>query len=200
MRRDPLVTSSTRREESPRASEVSPHVARDREQLDAAFSAAYEELRRLAAAVRRHDPRATASATTLVNEAWLKLAHSPAVAHTTPLHFRRIAARAMRQLLVESARRRHAGKRGGDAVMVTLDGAVAGTSTPAELLALNDALDALARVSERQAAVVEYRFFGGADVAEVGRLLDISPATVLRDWRLARAWLAHALRGDPLHA
>src|SRR3954470_9640802 len=92
-----------------------------REALDDLFSVTYEELRRLASAVRRSDPSATISPTGLVNEAWLKLRDSPHVARTSPAHFRRIAARAMRQVLVEAARRRRADKRGGGAILVTFD-------------------------------------------------------------------------------
>ena len=102
-------------EPSPEAgSESPPDAALDeRRDLDRLFSATYEELRRLAATVSRGDASLTLNPTALVNEAWLKLAHSPARGATSPLHFKRIAARAMRQLLIEAARRRHAGKRGG---------------------------------------------------------------------------------------
>ncbi|MCU0621012.1 MAG: ECF-type sigma factor [Gemmatimonadales bacterium] len=162
--------------------------------LDEVFSLAYEELHRLAAAVRRDDGAATASATTLVNEAWLKLRGSPELADTSPLHFRRIAARAMRQVLVEAARRRHAVKRGGDQVRVTLDEGLHGEAPALDVLALDDALHDLATLSPRQAAVVESRFFGGLDVAETAAALGISEATVLRDWRAARAFLALAVR------
>jgi RNA polymerase sigma factor (TIGR02999 family) len=169
--------------------------AADRVELDRVFSSAYEELRRLASTVRRSDPGATLSPTTLVNEAWLKLAHSPALANTSALHFKRIAARAMRQVLVEAARRRNAAKRGGAEAMVTFDESVGATVSCAdELLALNDALDILATISPRQATVVENRFFGGLDVTETARLLNISEATALRDWRAARAWLSRELR------
>ena len=162
-----------------------------RETLDTLFSLAYEELRRLAASVRRNDAAGTLSPTTLVNEAWLKLAATPAVADTSPLHFKRIAARAMRQVLVDVARRREAEKRGGpDAVAVTFDeGSYAATGSD-DLLALNAALDELARLNPRQAQMVESRFFGGFDVTETAELLGVSEATVLRDWRAARAWLA----------
>lgn len=167
----------------------------DRAELDRVFSAAYEELRRLAQSVRRNDPGATISPTTLVNEAWLRLAATPAVAHTSPLHFKRIAARAMRQVLVDIARKRTADKRGGpDAIAITLDDSNAIATAGDDVLALDGALDALARVSPRQAQMVECRFFGGLDVAETAALLDVSEATVLRDWRAARAWLAVELR------
>ena len=168
----------------------------ERRLLDYVFSVTYEELRRLASSVRRNDPAATMSPTTLVNEVWLKLAASPRFALTNRLHFKRIAARAMRQVLVDAARRRRAGKRGGmDAVFVTFDDSV---DQPAlyerDLLALDRALDDLARIHPRQATMVEGRFFGGLDVAEIAALLQVSEATILRDWRAAKAWLANELR------
>ncbi|MFZ3214725.1 MAG: ECF-type sigma factor [Candidatus Acidiferrales bacterium] len=170
--------------------------AADRQALDQLFSATYEELRRLAYSVRRGDPCATLSPTALVNEAWIKLAKSPDVGATSRLHFKRIAARAMRQLLVEAARRRHSDKRGGGAkITVTFDEAMQKKPTgDEELLALNKALDALAGMNPRQAVMVESRFFGGLDVPETAALLNVSEATVLRDWRAAKAWLAHELR------
>ena len=166
----------------------------ERRALDDLFSAAYEELRRLAASVRRDDPAATISPTALVNEAWLKLADTPAVARTSPLHFKRIAARAMRQVLVEAARRRNAEKRGGGIAVVTFDDAMSGVTTAADILGLDAALEALARIEPRQALMVESRYFGGLDVAETAELLGVSEATVLRDWRAAKAWLARELR------
>jgi RNA polymerase sigma-70 factor, ECF subfamily len=170
----------------------------DRRALDQLFSVAYEELRRLASSVRRGDPSATLSPTALVNEAWLKLAKSPEVGATSKLHFKRIAARAMRQILVEAARRRNSSKRGGGAeITVTFDEAVQKKpSGGEELLALNTALDALAQMNPRQAVMVESRFFGGLDIPETASLLNISEATVLRDWRTAKAWLAHELRRE----
>jgi RNA polymerase sigma factor (TIGR02999 family) len=168
----------------------------ERQALDHLFSATYEELRRLASSVRRDDPSATLSPTALVNEAWLKMAKSPEVGATSRLHFKRIAARAMRQILVEAARRRTAGKRGGgEDIAVTFDDAFQKKpSGGAELLALNTALDSLARMNPRQAVMVESRFFGGLDIPETAAMLKISEATVLRDWRAAKAWLAHQLR------
>jgi RNA polymerase sigma-70 factor, ECF subfamily len=176
------------------AAELGP--APDRRALDHLFSVTYEELRRLAASVRRSDGSATLTPTALVNEAWLKLADSPGLGATSRTHFKRIAARAMRQVLVEAARRRNAGKRGGgDVALVTFDDAVHAPAHSADdLLALDAALDALAHVSPRQALMVESRFFGGLGVDETAALLGVSEATVLRDWRAARAWLAHELR------
>jgi RNA polymerase sigma-70 factor, ECF subfamily len=168
----------------------------DRLALDHLFSVTYEELRRLASSVRRGDPSATLSPTALVNEAWLKLANSPEIASTSRLHFKRLAARAMRQLLVEAARRRNADKRGGGVeVTVIFEESLHKEPTGGEnLLALNSALDALATMNPRQAVMVESRFFGGLDIPETAALLNISEATVLRDWRAAKAWLAHELR------
>jgi len=171
----------------------------DRRALDDLFSATYEELRRLAGSVRRSERGSTLSPTALVNEAWLKLAGSPAVAHTTHLHFKRIAARAMRQVLVEAARRRLAQKRGGpDAVFVTFDESVAaGGGWADDLIGLDAALEVLARLHPRQAQMVESRFFGGLDVTETAAALGVSEATVQRDWRAARAWLSRELRRTP---
>lgn len=168
----------------------------DRGALDGLFSIAYEELRRLAATVRRDDPSATLSPTALVNEAWLKLAGSPQVASASKLHFKRIAARAMRQVLVEAARRRNASKRGaGQSFTVTFDEPLAEAAVSGrDLLVLDVALNELARIHPRQATMVEARFFGGLDLEETAALLQVSEATILRDWRAARAWLAHELR------
>jgi RNA polymerase sigma factor (TIGR02999 family) len=168
----------------------------ERQALDQLFSVTYEELRRLASSVRRGHPSATLSPTTLVNEAWLKLAGTPQCASTSRLHFKRIAARAMRQVLIEAARRRNADKRGGgEALTVTFDESLDKSPFYAgELLALDAALNELERMNPRQALMVESRFFGGLDVSETAALLEVSEATVLRDWRAARAWLAHELR------
>lgn len=167
----------------------------DRDTLDYLFSITYEELRRLAASVRHDDTTASLSPTALVNEAWLKLAKAPPLQTMSRLHFKRIAARAMRQILVEAARRRHATKRGGDdAIRVTFEETLHESVTEAtELIALNDALDALAQLEPRQAVMVESRFFGGLDVTETAELLHVSEATILRDWRVAKAWLAQEI-------
>jgi len=166
-----------------------------RTDLDYLFSVTYEELRRLAATVKRGDGSATLNPTALVNEAWLKLAASPGFAHTSPLHFKRIAARAMRQVLVEAARRRNAVKRSGDdgIGLVDFGESLAAVHCERELLGLDTALNELARLEPRQAMMVEGRFFGGLGISEIADLLEVSEATVLRDWRAARAWLAHEI-------
>lgn len=173
------------------------HKTTDREGLDQLFSLAYEELRRLASSVKRGDPSNTLSPTALVNEAWLKLAKSPGIAAASRLHFKRIAARAMRQLLIEAARRRNSHKRGGDGevIFVSFDESLDGAVTPQEdLLALDAALTELGQIAPRQALIVESRFFGGLEISEISTLLGVSEATILRDWRAAKARLGQALR------
>ena len=166
-----------------------------RADLDALFNLTYAELRRLASAVKRGDPSLTLNPTALVHEAWVKLSASPALRATSVLHFKRIAARAMRQVLVEAARRRQTSKRGQGTWLVVFDET---TTTPlsdaADVLALDELLRDLARMQPRQAELVESRFFGGMDVQETAALLNVSEATVLRDWRAARAWLGAELR------
>jgi RNA polymerase sigma factor (TIGR02999 family) len=166
-----------------------------RDRLDACYTAAYEELRRLASMVGRHRGQAALNPTTLLHEAWLKLARSPEFASESSLHFKRIAARAMRQVLVEAGRRRHARKRGAAAEVVhlTFDDDAFGVTTSGHLVELDDALTELSRLSVRQAQVVEARFFGGLTVPEIAESLGVSEVTVMRDWRAARAWLMAAL-------
>ena len=168
----------------------------ERRALDELFTAAYQELKRLANCIRRSDPSATLNPTALVNEAWLKLAKSPGIAAASELHFKRIAARAMRQLLIEAARRRNSQKRGSGlaAALSSAEFATHDATFGEDLMALDSALEELARMEPRQATIVETRFFGGLDVAETAALLGLSEATVQRDWRAARAWLSHKLR------
>jgi RNA polymerase sigma factor (TIGR02999 family) len=164
----------------------------DREALDHLFSLTYEELRRVAASVRRSDPGATLSPTTLVNEAWIKLSKSPLRGIESPLHFKRLAACAMRQVLIGAARRRIALKRDGrDAVDFGTGGP--SVANDEQLLAIDTALNDLAKMNPRQAAMVESRFFGGLEMREIAELLKVSEATLLRDWRAAKAWLAGQL-------
>ena len=166
----------------------------ERRALDELFSVTYEELRRLASTVKRSGSSVTLNPTALVNEAWLKLAKSARFTTTSPLHFKRIAARAMRQVLVEAARRRNAHKRGDGIAFVTLDDSIPAGSSGRDLLHLDEILSELEQLEPRQALVVESRFFGGMDVAETAELLEVSESTVHREWRVARAWLKHRLR------
>jgi RNA polymerase sigma factor (TIGR02999 family) len=194
--RNSLRTPEFGQRVGPRERELD-QTAKERQALDQLFSLAYEELRRLASSVKRGDPSNTLSATALVNEAWLKLAKQPGIAAASRLHFKRIAARAMRQLLVEAARRRNAHKRGGDGevIFVSFDDSLDGAVTPQEnMLALDTALTELARLEPRQALIVESRFFGGLEVSEISSLIGVSEATILRDWRAAKAWLGQSLR------
>jgi len=168
-----------------------------RGRLDDLFSLVYEELRRLASFIRKNEPGATLSSTGLVHEAWLKLRDSPHLAATSPPHFKGIAAKAMRQVLVDEARRRSAQKRGGagKAAFFTLDESVEEMATcDEEILALDKALDELAGLNPRHAQMVERRFFAGLSVAETAAELGVSESSVERDWRAAKAWLASRIR------
>lgn len=172
-------------------------LAAGRAEFDELFSLCYEELRRLAGGVLRSDRAARITPTTLVNETWLKLARSPGVADTSPLHFRRIAGRAMRQVLVDAARRRQAQVHGGGLLEVVFDeslGITSQTNDGRDILAIDAALDVLKTISPRQALLVEGRFFGGLNFAESASALGVSEATVMREWRAARAWLAREVR------
>jgi RNA polymerase sigma factor (TIGR02999 family) len=136
-------------------------------------------------------------ATALVNEAYLRLVDAKAVAWHDRAHFLAVSARVMRHILVDHARTRRAQKRGGDATRVTFDEALVVTSEPdQDFVALDDALEALATFDERKSRVVELRFFGGLSVDETASVLKVSPATVMGDWRLAKAWLQREMRGD----
>ncbi|NLG62866.1 MAG: sigma-70 family RNA polymerase sigma factor [Candidatus Cloacimonetes bacterium] len=166
--------------------------------VDGLVVATYEELRRLAARMQGSESSRTLDPTALVNEAYLKLAGGSSPEASSRLHFKRIAARAMRQVLIEAARRRLSLKRVGSAALVTLDDGVAVIEArSSELLALDEALTELEAVSPRQARMIEYRYFAGMDVAETAAALGVSEATVQRDWRAARAWLAARLRDEP---
>ena len=171
--------------------------AESRRTLDRLFSLTYEELRRLASTIRRDDPSVTLNTVALVNEAWLRLAKSPALEGKSKLEFKQIAARVMRELLIEAARRRRAQKRGGPDrwLFVSFDEMSGdGVANDSELLLLDAALKDLARLNPRQAQVVENRYFGGFELSETAALLRVSEATVERDWRAAKAWLSMQIR------
>ena len=139
-------------------------------------------------------------ATALVNEAYLRLIDTKDVAWHDRAHFLAVAARVMRRILVDHARARRAQKRGGPATRVTFDEALVVTNAPREdFVALDDALEALATFDERKSRVVELRFFGGLSVEETASVLKVSAETVMRDWRLAKAWLQREMRGDSSH-
>ena len=156
----------------------------------------YDELRRIAARyVSRERPGQTLQATALVNEAYVRLAAERPRQFQNRTHFLAIAALSMRQILVQRARARNAAKRGGAPQRVTLDDASAGVTTPdsIDVVALDEALTRLAQLDPEQARIVELRYFGGLTVEETADVERISPATVKRQWAMARAWLKRAL-------
>lgn len=174
----------------------------DRAALDRAFEQVYEELRRLAGSQRRRwEGDYTLNTTALVHEAYVKLVGSNSSRFNDRGHFLAVAARAMRQILVNYAERRGAERRGGGAAHVDLDERV-GEFNPltqeaaVEVLALHQALDRLAAMNERQARVVEARFFAGLDLKETADVVGVSLATVKRDWAFASAWLHRELRPE----
>jgi RNA polymerase sigma factor (TIGR02999 family) len=165
------------------------------------FAEAYAELSRIAHAQRRRwSGEQTLSTTVLVHEAFLKLSRSATRSWPDRSHFLRVASRAMRQLLVNYALHRRAGKRGGGRRPVPQDAvALVDDARIDELLALDRALDRLAQQNPRWARVVECRAFAGLEVDETAEALSLSPTTVKRDWRRAQAWLyaeCAAIRGD----
>ncbi len=176
---------------------TSPAGAANQAVYDELFPLVYAELRRIAAReMRREKPGRTLQTTALVHEAYLRLLKDASLSFENRAHFLGVAARAMREILIEHARARSARKRGGGAVRLTLDDLVAPVPSPSiDVLALDEALQRLARLDERHARVVELRYFGGLSVEETAAALELSPATVKRDWTLARAWLFRELAG-----
>jgi RNA polymerase sigma-70 factor, ECF subfamily len=167
-------------------------VAGDSNAMDRLVPLVYEDLRRVAhRQLDREGGGHTLQTTALIHEAYLKLAGGGAVGATSRAHFLAIAARAMRQVLVDYARRRKAAKRGGGVISVTLGDEAEPADTSAEdLLALDDAL---AELDPRQRQVIECRFFGGMEEKDIAAALGVSERTVRRDWVKARAWLYKAL-------
>jgi RNA polymerase sigma factor (TIGR02999 family) len=157
----------------------------------------YDELRRLAAShLRRERPGQTLQATALVHDVYLRLLQDSTLSWQNRAHFFGIAARSMRQILIERARARHAAKRGGDQIRVTFDpGLMVFASDGLDVEALDEALTRLSSLDPELARVVEVRFFGGLSIEETAEALGISPATVKRRWTLAKAWLARELNG-----
>ena len=173
-------------------------TAGDPEALDRLLPVVYEQLRDIARReMRRERPDHTLDATALVHEAYLKLVELERINWESRAHFFGAAARAMRRILISYARMKKAEKRGAGAEHVSLDDAIVlARDRPDRLLALDEALERLAERDERQARVVECRYFAGMSVEETGTALGISPATVKRDWTLARAWLNRELSED----
>jgi RNA polymerase sigma-70 factor, ECF subfamily len=163
----------------------------DRSALDELVPLVHQELRRLARSQMRGErDNHTLQTTALVNEAFLRLIDLRRIRWQDRAHFLALSAQLMRRVLVDDARTRNYRKRGGGAATVALDDvAVAAPERAADLVALDEALENLARVDPRKSRVVELRFFGGLSVEETAGALNVSPETVMRDWRLAKVWL-----------
>ena len=173
----------------------------DQAAFDELLPLVHDELRRIA---RRHMGREreahTLQATALVHEAYMRLIDVQRVHWQNRAHFFAMAARVMRRILVESARARKVQKRGGGAQMVSLDEALVASKEPSQdLVALDDALNALAALDPRKGQVVEMRYFGGLSVEETAEALHVSPETVMRDWKVAKVWLLRELDGASSH-
>jgi RNA polymerase sigma-70 factor (ECF subfamily) len=163
----------------------------DRAALDSLVQLIYAELHRLARRyMHREAPGHTLDTTALVNEAYLRMVNQNAVNWQNRAHFFGVSAQVMRNILIVMARGRKRLRRGGDAHHVSLDEALIFSEERAgELLSLDDALTALGKLDERKSRIVEMRYFGGLSVEETAEVLKVSPTTVDREWKLARAWL-----------
>jgi RNA polymerase sigma-70 factor, ECF subfamily len=172
--------------------------AGDRAALDQLLPIVYQELRRMAGNyLRRENPGHTLQPTALVHEAWLRLIDQTRVDWRNRAQFFGVAARMMRRILVDHAKAKHREKRGGDMIKLSLDDLInLSQERTADILALNDALDELTRIDERKSRVVELRFFGGFGVEEIAQILEVSPETVTRDWKMAKAWLYQQIRRE----
>lgn len=169
----------------------------DKSALDKLMPLVHNELHRLARLhMRREKPGHLLQTSALVNEAYLRLVDQSRVEWQNRAHFFGIAARLMRRILMDDARRRHCDKRGGLTIQVPLvDGASLPQEQAASLVLLDDALKTLAEIDPRQSEIVELRFFGGLSIEETAEVLKVSPGTVSRDWTFARAWLRKEMGG-----
>lgn len=167
----------------------------DKEALDKLVPVVYQELRRLAGYyMRRERAGHTLQTSALVNEAYMRLVDYRQMRWQSRAHFFAVAAQAMRRILVEHARKRHFAKRGGGAIQVSLDeAATVSAKQAAELIELDDALTGLEAIDPRKSRIVELRYIGGLSIEETAEVLNISPATVQREWRSAKAWLYQAI-------
>jgi RNA polymerase sigma factor (TIGR02999 family) len=169
----------------------------DQAALDRLLPLVEQELHRLAHRyMRREDPDHTLQTTALLNEAYLKLIDQKKTRWQNRAHFFAIAAKIMRRILLNYARDQHRQKRGGGAVQVSLSEVSLLMERPEALIALDEALERLSKIDERKSRVVELKFFGGLETEEIAEVLKVSPVTVLRDWRYARAWLSRELKND----
>jgi RNA polymerase sigma factor (TIGR02999 family) len=173
----------------------------DKQALDSLLPLVYEELRRQAAGyLRRERVGHTLQTTALIHEAYLRLIDQKNVHWQNRAHFFGIAAQLMRRILVDHARTRTRAKRGGSNIRVSFNEANAlAPSQDLDIVALDEALDRLAQLDAQQSRIVELRFFSGLSVPETAEVLRISPATVKRDWSMAKAWLHRELSGEGKH-
>jgi RNA polymerase sigma factor (TIGR02999 family) len=170
----------------------------DKAALDRLTPLVYDEIRRIAHRyVQRERDDHTLQTTALVNEAYLRLAGSSNISWQNRAHFYAVTAQVMRRILIDHARRRQYLKHGGEAQRIAFDEAIAETAMShpraAELLALDEGLDELAKLDPRKSRVVELRYFGGLNIEETAKVLEVSPMTVRRDWRAAKAFLYKAV-------
>jgi RNA polymerase sigma factor (TIGR02999 family) len=170
----------------------------DRKALEAILPLVYNELRRLARAnLRQQRPNHTLQTTALVHEAYLRLAAEKSLRVENRAHFLGIAAQLMRWILVDYERSRRAAKRGAGITRLTLDQSIASPQRDVDLLALDEALDRLAKLDSQQSRIIELRYFGGLSIEDTSDFLGLSPATVKRSWSSARAWLRREMsQGD----
>ena len=166
--------------------------------LEDVINAVYKELRRMADRYLRHeDSGHSLQPTALVHEAYLRLIDQTQVTWQNRAHFFGVAAQMMRRILVDHARTKHRTKRGGSERTISLEEVLdTGSEKTADLVALDEALKCLAEIDQRKSEVVEMRFFGGMSVEETAAALAVSPQTVMRDWKLAKAWLYKELKKD----
>lgn len=170
----------------------------DQSVKDELYQLVYDELHRLAHRyMRRENAGHTLQTTALVNEAYLRLADAQNLSFQDRTHFFAVSANVMRRILIDEARARRADRRGGDNIVLAIDEALdSEKQEDLDLIALDLALQGLAKINERQSKVVELRYFGGLSVEETAKVLSVSPDTVMRDWRFAKAWLKREmLRG-----
>ena len=173
-------------------------MPKDKESLDKLMPAVYDELRRQAARyLRREQPGHTLQTTALIHEAYVRLVDQHNVQWQNRAHFFGVAAQMMRRILVDHARTKKRAKRGGSDIRISLnDGTVAVKGQDLDVVEVDEALTRLAKIDEQQSRVVELRFFSGLTVEETAEVMGISPATVKREWSMAKAWLHRELSGD----
>src|SRR5262245_34312600 len=169
--------------------------------LEKLMPVVYDELHRLAQRYMAHErPGHTLQASAVVNEAYIRLAGVQRMSWQNRAQFFAVSVQMMRRILVDFARRHRSSKRGGEAEAVSLEEAlVVSNERRADLVALDEALNALAAIDPRRSRVVELRFFGGLGVKETAVVLKVSPETVMHDWKLAKAWLTRELSGAKRH-